>query len=719
MRPCTELTGAELGERMEASGRGRTMHVGAICRGRSFRETEGEPTPIRRARAHAAVLDQCALVHVPGELLVGSLWGKMAPPDDALAAELEELRPVLEAVGRRHFGSHYDHHAPDYEGLLAEGLGGLRGRTCGALARFASDTGRSVFLESVRIALDGASDHCRRWADLLEGRSRDRAGAHSDLVAHQARQMAHLAESPPRTLWEAVQLVWITHTILQLNDHYAQALGRLDQYLYPFYRADIQAGRLTPDEVGLLLEHLFGKLTGIPGEVQNVCVGGLRPDGADATNELSFLILDACVRVSRPGGNVTARIGERTPRTFVLACAESIRSGLGYPALVNDDVMVPALVEQGWTIEQARDYCFVGCIETFLPGRQAPWSDSRLNLLSCVNRVIFRGADNAHGEPVAPDTGEPESWGSFLEAYLAQLRHSIGESVEQLNAMKTPFFDEPGRYVTPFLSALTRDCIERGRDVNDGGAVLPANHGVAGMGIGVTADALAAVKRLVYERGAYTIHELRELMGTDFAGREADRQRLLHDAPKYGNDDEDVDAIAVAVTEAFGRECMKHRTPGGGTYWGLMAANVQNVSAGREVGASPDGRRAHAPLSDAASPTFGRDVSGLTAALKSVARLPYHLCPGGNVVNVKLHPSLLAGGRGLNVLTDLVRVCFALGGAQLQFNTVDRDVLIEAMERPEDYAGLTVRVSGFSARFTTLDRSVQEDILRRTEHGRR
>jgi formate C-acetyltransferase len=296
------------------------------------------------------------------------------------------------------------------------------------------------------------------------------------------------------------------------------------------------------------------------------------------------------------------------------------------------------------------------------------------------------------------------------------MRDQLRRHIDQLDAQKRPFQDNAADYTSPLLSALTGDCIDCGLDLNDGGAIYPANHGVAAMGIGVTADALAAVKRFVYDQPRFPLDQLRTMLQANFQGFEPQRQQLLRMAPKYGNNDSEVDAIAIEITLAIGQECLKYRNPQGGRYWALMAANVQNVSAGREVGASPDGRLSRQPLSDAASPTFGRDVRGPTAAIHSVSKLPYRCCPGGNVINIKLHPSALAGDAGLSALASLIRTCFDLGGVQLQFNTVDREVLRQAMIHPEQHRDLVVRVSGFSAHFTTLDLAVQQDILERTEH---
>jgi formate C-acetyltransferase len=699
---------------MRAGADGRTFSRSALARAASFHVTCGEPMTVRRAKALGAVLRQIELIHFPGELLVGSSIGRLIPKTDALDRQWLEAEPILKATAGRTFVSHSDHHAPDYPALLHLGLAGLSKHARESLSRQA-DPRRRIFLESVLLALDACREHLRRWADHL----RCMAVAHPNhalLLGHEASMLHRLAEQPPITFWEAVQLVWITHTILQCDERWAMALGRLDQYLLPFYRRDIVSGRMKQEHAQAILDHLFGKITGLGGDVQNVAISGLTPDGLDATNDLSYMILEACRRVGKPGGNVTARIHPDTPQRFLLKCAEVIRTGIGYPAVVNDDVLMPALLEQGYPPEDARDYCFVGCIETFIPGKMAPWADSRFNLLYCVNLAVFGGIDSLTGERTGLDTGCPATWHEFLQAYLAQMRDQLRRHIEHLDAQKRPFQDNAADYTSPLLSALTADCIDRGLDLNDGGALYPANHGVAAMGIGVAADALATVKRFVYDEPTFSLEQLRTMLRSNFQGYEPQRQQLLRVAPKYGNNDPEVDAIAIEITHAIGQECLKYRNPQGGRYWALMAANVQNVSAGREVGASPDGRLSRQPLSDAASPTFGRDTRGPTAAIHSASKLPYRCCPGGNVINMKLHPSAVAGEAGLSALAGLIRTCFDLGGVQLQFNTVDREVLRQAMANPEQHRDLVVRVSGFSAHFTTLDLAVQQDILERTEH---
>jgi len=692
----------------------RRFPASVLWRARSLRETAGEPMTIRRALALNAVLQSCDLPILPGEALLGSGAVRCAPEGNGAA--LEAARSQLAAAGGRHFGTHADHHCADYPGLLAEGFGGLRRRAAAERTRreAAGDTDSATFLRSVEIALEGASRHVLRWAQAAHRAARAR-GPHRQTLRWQGVTLERLATEPASSFHEALQLVFLAHSIFQLDDRYAMALGRLDQTLWPYYARDIEEGRLTPERARALLEHLFAKLAH-RGDIQNVAVGGLTPDGQDGTNALSSLIVEAVQAVGQPGGNLTARVHAATPAPFLRACAACIRTGVGFPAMVNDEVMVPALHAQGYPIEEARDYCFVGCIESFISGRQAPWADSRFNLLRCVDLALRDGRDGLTGEQAGPPTGEPADWPAFFAAFAEQVRAGIAAHAEWVCRMEREADARASELTSPLLSALTLDCIARGRDVNDGGARWPGCHGVAGMGIGSVADALAAVKRFVYDRRELDLPALRAALDADFEGYEALRARLLNEAPKYGNDDEEVDALAVEAARIFGEALLEKRLPSGGRFWGLMAANVQNVSSGREVGATPDGRRAREPLSDAASPTFGRDTHGPTATVRSIARLDYGLCPGGNVVNMKLHAPTLAGERGLDALASLIRTCFDLGGAQLQFNTTDRALLLEAMEHPERHRNLVVRVSGFSAYFVQLEPAVQADILARTEH---
>lgn len=691
------LSGQELARlRLQDYDR-RTYPLGQVLRARSFRETEGMPMPLRRAHALNAALAGCETPITPGELLLGSGMGRFtADGDPAIAADAQS---VLASIGGRSFVTHADHAAPDYRTLISEGLPGLRSRLAEALCQHADDSERADVLRSMEAAVDGLTTYLHRWADAAEAEA---ATTDRELRLQQAAIFRNLAHQPPQTFWEGLQLALTVHNAFQIDERYAMAIGRIDQYLWPLLARDLEAGHLDLRRAADLMEHFIAALAH-RSDIQNVCVGGLTPDGSDGVNPLSYLCVEAVKSVGSAGGNLTARIGRTTPPDFLRACADCMRGGSGFPAIYNDDIQVPALIGQGYAPADARDYCFVGCIEAFLSGKQAPWADSRFNLLRCVEQTVA-------ADPI------PATWKEFWEAFGDRVRHEVDSHAKAILQMESEADARGAELTSPLLSVLTSDCIARGLDVNLGGALYPANHGIAGMGIGSVADSLAAVREFVYRRRAYSIPQLRTMLQNDFVGFDADRRRLLEEAPKYGNDDEEVDSLAVEAAGLFSREVLKYRTSGGGHFWGLMAANVQNVAAGQEVGATPDGRRAGEPVSDAASPAFGRDRNGPTAVVRSVSRVDYSLAPGGNVVNIKLHPSAVDGETGLNALTALLRTCFELGGIQLQVNTLGREVLEEAMAHPELYDHLVVRVSGFSAYFTRLSRAVQEDILARTEH---
>lgn len=668
---------------------------------------------IRRANALNAVLGNAPTPITPGELILGNGHARFTADGDSEA--LRRAQEYLAPLAGRHFGTHADHAAPGYADLLANGVTGLASRVQSAIDALPAggDASSREFLVSLAVALDGFSHYLGRWADAARECARHHA-RYRDLLHSQAGDLDELRTARPSSLHQAVQLVFLMHTAFQMDDRYAMALGRADQYIYPFYRADIDSGRISEADALALMEHLFAKLAH-RGDIQNVCVGGLTPAGEDATNDLSVLIVEACRAVARPGGNLTARIHEQTPKRFLEACVRCIRTGSGFPAIYNDDLQVPALIARGYAPQHARDYCFVGCIEAYIQGAQAPWADSRFNLLGCVDLALRGGMDGLAGARRGPATAIPSTWDELWRATVAQMHHGLDLHAAWITEMEATAARKAADLTSPLLSALTADCIGRARDINDGGAVYPANHGVAGMGIGSAADTLTAIRQCVFEQGLFTVPELVRMLDANFAGY-ADERKALLAAPKYGNDEEAVDGCAAALAGEFGADLLERRLPGGGQFWGLMAANVQNVSAGREVGASADGRLSGEPLSDAASPSFGRDRSGPTAVVKSVARLPYRLAPGGNVVNMKFHPSAIEGDTGSDALIALIRTCFELGGAQLQFNTVGAEMLRAAMDQPDRHGDLVVRVSGFSAYFTRLERAVQEDVLARTEH---
>ena len=684
-----------------------------LMRYRSFRQTYGRTPLTAKANALAYLLRNYPASVYPHDRIIGSRSGCFTSGYDP--AELTRARDICGNYGSLHFGTNSDHFAPGYGTFLKDGIRGTREKIEKSLEIHGNDPEKAEFLTAQKLVLDAFSEFIRNHAAAAH------ASGGSDDLAQAAQALDAIAENPPSTFREALNLVWLCHLAFLLQGKYAMALGRIDQYLYPYFRRDMDAGILTTDEAEDLLGCTFIKI----GEsrywggddVVNICIGGVTPDGSEGINELTYCVLHAVRNCNIPGPNLSARLHEGMPDRFLDECLQVIGTGLGYPALMNDKVNIPALLRHGYSPEDARDYCFVGCIENFIPGKQPAWSDGRFNVPEFLEAVFYRGKTQLNPHYYGIDCGDLEkirSMDDFMAAFEKQIDFAAAEYVSVFN-------NDNGRinyrnYAEPFMSLFCDDCIGRGIDINCGGAKYPSAHGAGCMGIATIADSLAAIEKVVFEEKHCTLTELRDAMAADFEGYEILRQRLLA-SPKYGNDDDFVDKYAVWYVKYLDQVFGKYRTRDNGPFYTAIASNTQSVSAGFITGATPDGRHAKQPLSDAASPTYGMDQNGPTATFLSMSKPDYSLVSCGTVLNQKYTPDMLNDPVKREALTAAIKVYFAKGGQEVQINCVSRETLRDAMEHPENYGSLVVRVSGFSAYFTRLDRSVQEDILHRTEHS--
>ena len=666
-----------------------------------------EETPIARAYAFASMLEHQGKHIYENDLIVGSITSQYLPhPLEEKAAYYEKFAQV---TGERGWWQGRDHYASAYDRLLSLGVGGILQEIEDSMENHRDDREKVIFLTACKIEMEAFRDwiaaHARETDD-------------SEIV----RICTKIATEAPSSFREALQLVWFGHTVYLHQGLYAMALGRMDQYLYPYYRHDIDHGILTPEEAQNLLENTFVKMHEQRvwldrDDVCNICIAGITPDGENAVNDLTYVILYAVGACNIPGPNLSARVHPSTPDHFLQEALKVIGTGLGYPALMNDEVNLKALRSMGYAQRDVNNYCMVGCIENFLPGMQPPWSDGRFDTVKMLELTLNRGRDLLTGEGKGIDTGDPltfETMDDFMAAYEAQIR--AGADFYALHVIR-----ENGRfnnrdYVNPFLSCLSYECVRRGKDLCNGGAMYPAAHGAVIMGIGTIADSLCAIEQCVYKNKTITMETLLSALKADFVGYEAE-QALLLAAPKYGNDCDDADKYAVWLTKYTADLFDQYRLEDGGRFYTAMASNTSNIPAGRECGASPDGRKAREPLSDAASPTYGRDRKGPTYTIRSVTKPDYSRVACGTVVNQKYSPSAFKGEENINRLRALIRIYFKHGGQEMQINSVSREVLIDAMEHPENHQDLVVRVSGFSAYYTKLDRAVQLDILSRTEQA--
>lgn len=583
--------------------------------------------------------------------------------------------------GIRFFTIGHDHAIPDYNTLMDKGLGDF--------IRRASRQTKLVpgpEINAMLIALKAIRDFAVRTAAFWRSRRPETAD-----------HLEWISENPPRNIIEALQLMWLIFVVFESENRHHNALGRMDQYLYRAWRSG-NTGRAETLEA---ICQIFAKVEGFH-EVTNICIGGVTPEGNDAANELSLLILEATGMVHSASTNLSARLHKYSTDEFLGACVKLIRTGIGFPAVFNDSINIPMLEKLGIPTAAARDYALVGCVECVIPGRQVAWSDGRFNMPSMFTLAMEQLEECADFDAL---------WDKFSQ----NMKHGIAQYHEQYNELLSKY--PANQYSDPLLSALTGDCIQRAKDINDGGARFMRLHGIGMIGLATLVDSFAAVKKLVFEQKRISAAELVTAIRKNFAGHEELRQTLLHCAPKYGNDDEVTNQLAAQIVNLCGTLCRDMRTIDGGFLQSCMASNTSNIPAGAETGATPDGRFATTPLSDAASPTGGRDRKGPTAFLNSVLTPDYEV-QNCTVVNMRFLPEMFDCEGGCERMIVLLRKFIESGGHELQFNVTDNNQLREAMDHPDDYGDLIVRVSGFSAFFTKLNREVQQDIIQRTAHGK-
>ena len=671
-----------------------------------YRREIAAPSARLRANGIHALFTETTPIILKSEWIAGNkkaLYTK-APP-----LLLTQAKKTVQTFGERSFSTNKDHYAPNYDHLLQVGLPGLIAEIDTSLSAYGGDAEKCETLAAMRHTLCGLSQMIRNHALAAEGCKQDPAYDQTRLE-FMIRNCNAIVAGRPQTFAEALQLVWFCHTAFLMEGRYAMALGRMDQYLYPFYRSDIENGRLTDGQAVELLENVFIKLQD---DIVNICIGGQDQSGRCCINPLSACILKAVGRCNVPGPNLSLRLTENTPDDFLDECLKTIGTGLGYPALMNDDVNIAALKQYGYAEEDIYNYSMVGCIENFITGMQPPWSDGRFDTPRYFDYLFNRGFSETNGS-VGLDTGDLAkitSMQAFMAAFEQQLAYGVAEYCAAFNHKNSAI--NQARFPEPFLSCFCHDCIGRGLDINNGGSKYPSVHGAALMGIGTVADSLAAIEKVVFTDRAASLGELRDALNANFEGYEA-LYHALCAAPKYGNNEEFVDRYAVWFINFLSEQFKQYKTRDGGGFYIAAAANVSNISAGERINATPGGRKRGEPLSDAASPTYGRDVKGPTATLNSVSLPDYTKVACGSVVNQKYSPVMFTDGMRKNLMA-LIRVYFRQGGQELQINATSREILQKAMDHPEQYRNLVVRVSGFSAFYVTLDRAVQQDILNRTQ----
>lgn len=801
----------------------------------SYKETEGEPIITRRAKAFAHILHNIPIIIRDNELIVGS--STIAPrgcqtfPEfsyEWLEAELdtvatrtadpfeiaEETKAELKEADKywkgkttselatsymapeaikaiehniftpgNYFYNGVGHVTVKYWEVLETGFEGIMEKAQKELDGCRVGDGnyarKSHFLEAVILSCKAVIDYAGRYAKLAQ----EMAAQTSDPVRKQelfviAENCSRVPAKGAQNFYEACQSFWFVQQLLQMESSgHSISPGRFDQYMYPYYKKDMEAGTITREFAQELMDCIWVKLNdlnkcrdaasaeGFAGYslFQNLIAGGQNKEGEDVTNDLSVMCIQASMHVHLPAPSLSVRVWNGSPHEFLIKAAELTRTGIGLPAYYNDEVIIPALQNRGLSLEDAREYNIIGCVEPQKAGKTEGWHDAAFfNMCRPLELVFSNGMDK--GEMVGIPTGDVtqmKTFDEFFDAYKKQMEYCISLLVNADNAIDVAHAE---RCPLPFLSCMIDDCLKEGKSVQEGGAVYNFT-GPQGFGIANMADGLFAIRKLVYEDKKVSMKELKEALAWNYdkgldaqsagdmtemimkamqkAGRNVDastaegllktfmgmkpgeqktqRFKEIHDmideVPKFGNDIPEVDYFAREVAYTYSKPLQRYNNPRGGKFQAGLYPVSANVPLGGQTGATPDGRYAHTPVADGVSPSAGKDVKGPTAAATSVSRLDHFIVSNGTLFNQKFHPSALSGREGLEKFVALIRGYFDQKGMHMQFNVVDRQTLLDAQEHPEKYKHLVVRVAGYSALFTTLSRSLQDDIIRRTEQG--
>ncbi|MGN6711664.1 glycyl radical protein [Anaerocolumna jejuensis] len=638
---------------------------------------------------------------------------------------------------------------------------------------------RSEFLKAVILSCEAACLYAERYAKLaMEEAASCKDAVRKEELLLISRNCSRVPRYGASSFYEACQSFWFVQLLLQMESSgHSISPGRFDQYMYPYYEKDMREGRITAESAQELIDCIWVKLNdlnkvrdagsaeGFAGYslFQNLIAGGQSREGMDVTNDLSFMSIEASMHVMLPQPSLSVRVWNKTPHEFLVKAAKLTRTGIGLPAYYNDEVIIPSLVNRGLTLADAREYNIIGCVEPQKAGKTEGWHDAAFfNMLRPLEFTFRNGKDG--GVQIGPATGEVEEMTSFeelFEAYRQQMNYMIELLVNADNSIDLAHAE---RCPLPFLSSMVEDCIGRGKSVQEGGAVYNFT-GPQGFGIANMTDSLIAVKKLVFEEKKLTLSEYKKALDSNFGkdlsieraeetvievirelmkqgvkvGEKEVREVLslslsngmspeelkkyddlleqINELPKYGNDIEEVDLFAREIAYTYTKPLENYKNPRGGSYQAGLYPVSANVPLGAQTGATPDGRLKGSPIADGVSPASGRDTNGPTAAANSVAKLDHFIASNGTLFNQKFHPSALSGVKGLDNFISLIRAYFDQKGSHMQFNVVSRETLIDAQKHPENYKSLVVRVAGYSALFTTLSRSLQDDIIARTEQG--
>ena len=627
------------------------------------------------------------------------------------------------------------HISVNYEKVLKIGLSGIKAQIADQQSRLsagkAEDEQKRQFYGALMMVADAAIAFSHRYSDL----ALELAGQCSDPVRRRELERIseicrRVPENPATSFYEALQSFWFIHLILNLESNgYAISPGRFCQYIHPYYEADLEKGRIDAAAAQELINCLwikFNEMTVVKAgatakasntyvDFQNLNIGGLRADGQDGTNAVSYFCLNALEELKLPQPQLSCLISSKTDREFLIRACEVIRQGTGMPAVFNDDVRILSLLSSGKTLEDARRGGVNGCVEINAQGCDNMASTGYVNLVKCLELALNNGVSMTTGTRLGPETGnaaEFSSFGDLWQAYETQLRAAVALKVGYDKAAKAVFAEH---CPVIFTSLVMEDCIAKGKDFHQGGARYNAPM-MCGVGLGTLADSLAAINTFCFEQQQYPLSRICEAMADDFKSDPLLQKQLWKNAPKFGNNDNRVDRFAVETVHLFSSILSTYKNQDGESYGANMIPTTTHIPMGHATAATPDGRFAGAPLSEGVSAVQGRDIKGPTGVVLSLSKVD-HARTAGTLLNLKFTPAVLSGKEALAKFSELIRTYFALGGYHMQFNVVSKETLLKAQKDPDTYRSLIVRVAGYSDYFVSLSRDVQDEIIMRTAHG--
>jgi formate C-acetyltransferase len=587
-------------------------------------------------------------------------------------------------------------------------------------------------LKAMAITTDALVIYAKRYSEKLYTlASVENNKSRKDELETIAGICERVPANAPKTFWEALQYYWFVHlgVITELNTWDSFNPGRLDQHLYPFYKRDIESGLLTEEKARELLQSFWIKFNnqpappkvGVTAKESNtytdfclINLGGVKENGDDAVNELTYILLDVIeeMRLLQPSSMI--QVSKKNPDKFIKRALQIIKTGYGQPSIFNTDAIIQEMLRHGKSIEDARNGGASGCVETGAFGKESYILTGYFNLVKVLEVTLHNGVDPNTGKQIGIAGGDPSSFKTYeelFESYKKQLNHFIDIKIEgnviieRLYAQYLP---------APFMSVLVDDCITNGKDYNDGGARYNTSY-VQGVGVGTITDSLTSIKYNVFDEKKFTLPEMLKALQNNFCESDQLRDALLNSTPKYGNDNDYADDILKDIFEAFFESVDGRPNTKGGYFRINLLPTTSHVYFGSKIGATPDGRFAELPVSEGISPVQGADVNGPTSVLKSAAKID-HLRTGGTLLNQKFTPQIFDDEESINKIVSLIRSYFKMDGHHIQFNVIDADTLREAQEHPENYKDLIVRVAGYSDYFVDLTPELQEEIIKRTEH---